>query len=225
MIPACSRVNWKPSYRIIPSRFPPVGLFDRVADPADLEAVYLVQNLTNPRIRQEIGEISLVPREERLSGPGSTPIMAAFTHLNPSGSRFSDGSYGVFYAGVDLDTAIAETRYHRERFMAATEQPSMQIDMRVYLTDVDGELHDIRGHKNLTEVYDPNDYTAGRALGRALKEVNSSGIVYDSVRWRDGECVGIFRPLVLSNCRQGAHLAYRWNGEKIEAVYILHAEF
>ena len=225
MTPALSHVHWKPSYRIIPSRFPPVSLFDRVADPADLEAVYLVQNLTNPRIRQEVGDLSLVPQEDRICGPGTTPIMAAFTHLNPDGSRFSDGSYGVFYAANDLDTAIAETRYHRERFMAATDQPAMELDMRVYLTDVEGDLHDIRSHEELADVYDPDDYSAGRALGRALKELNSWGIVYDSVRWRDGECVGIFRPAVLSNCRQGAHLAYRWNGEKIEAVYMLHAEF
>ena len=31
--------------------------------------------------------------------------MAAFTHLNPEGSRFSDGSYGVYYAAHTLATA------------------------------------------------------------------------------------------------------------------------
>ena len=48
--------------------------------------------------------------------------MAAFTHLNPEGSRFSDGSWGVFYAGNDLNTAIAETRHHRERFLRNAAQ-------------------------------------------------------------------------------------------------------
>ncbi len=36
-------------------------------------------------------------------------VMAPFTHLNPKGSRFSDGSYGVYYAAKRLSTAIAET--------------------------------------------------------------------------------------------------------------------
>ena len=48
--------------------------------------------------------------------------MAAFTHLNPDGSRFSDGRYGVFYAARSLDTAVAETMHHRANFMAATSR-------------------------------------------------------------------------------------------------------
>ena len=54
------------------------------------------------RLRQELGQLDLVPRERRISGPGTQPLMAAFTHLNPDGSRFSDGTYGVFYAARSL---------------------------------------------------------------------------------------------------------------------------
>src|SRR4051794_2233977 len=90
-------VDWRPAYRLVPSRFPPTGLFDRVADPADLDAVFAIEALTNDRLRDEAGDLRLLPAEERISGPGTTPIMAAFTHLNPEGSRFSDGSFGVYY--------------------------------------------------------------------------------------------------------------------------------
>jgi hypothetical protein len=86
---------WGPTYRLVPSRFPPIDLFERVAAPEDLDTVFAIEALANPRLRQEAGEISLVPREERVSGPGSSAIMAAFTHLNPLGSRFSSGAYGV----------------------------------------------------------------------------------------------------------------------------------
>ena len=85
-----SEVRWTPCYRIIPSRFPPISLFEAVADPADLEAVYAIEAMTNDRLRDEAGELSLVPPEDRVSGPGSSPIMAAFTHLNPVGDRFTD---------------------------------------------------------------------------------------------------------------------------------------
>ena len=103
-----SETSWKPSYRLIASRYPTVSLYDDIADPADLEVVFAIEALTNPRIRNDLGQLQLVPPEERISGAGSTPIMAAFTHLNPEGSRFSDGSYGVYYAAQDLDTAVAE---------------------------------------------------------------------------------------------------------------------
>lgn len=218
VIPPVTRVEWKPSYRIVPSRFPPVGLYDRVADPADLEAVFAVENLTNPRIRQEAGEISLVPLEDRVSGDGTTPIMAAFTHLNPEGSRFSDGTYGVYYASRSLDTAVAESRYHSERFLMRTNEEPIELDMRTYLADLIGDLHDIRGRKDLGAIYDPNNYSASQALGRELKAINSYGITYDSVRNPKGECSGVLRAPVLSPCIQGEHFGYIWDGSKITAV-------
>lgn len=218
MIPSVSRVEWRPCYRMISSRFPPVGAYDRVAHPADLEAIFAVENLTNPRLRQEAGELSLVPAEDRLSGEASTPIMAAFTHLNPEGSRFSDGTYGVFYAGRSLDTAIAETRYQRERFLSRTKEEPIEIEMRTYLTDLNGDLHDIRARRDLAAVYDSNNYAAGQALGRELKAADSWGIVYNSVRDPGGECAGVLRPPVLSNCVQGPHFGYLWNGSRITAV-------
>ena len=81
-----ARIEWKPCWRIIPSRFPPIQLFERVTDPDDLEAVFELDALTNPRLRDEAGDIELVPPKDRISGPATTIIMAAFTHLNPNGS-------------------------------------------------------------------------------------------------------------------------------------------
>lgn len=219
MLPQVTRVEWTPSYRIVPSRFPPVGLYDRVSDPADLEAVFAVENLTNPRLRQEAGEISLVPPEDRVSGPGTTPIMAAFTHLNSEGARFCDGTYGAYYAGRSLGTAVAESRYHRERFLARTKEEPVELDMRTYLSDLRGELHDIRGRKDLAAVYDPEDYSASQALGRELKAARSDGIVYDSVRDPGGECAAVLRPRVLSPCVQGPHFGYIWDGSRVTTVY------
>jgi hypothetical protein len=146
--------------------------------------------------------------------------MAAFTHLNPDGSRFSDGSFGVFYAGVDLATAIAETTHHRARFMRATGQPRMELDMRVYTVDLDGELHDITGRRaELPLVYHADDYAGGQALAVRLRSDGSSGIVYDSVRRVEGACVAVFRPRCLSNPRQERHLCYVWDGRAISTIY------
>jgi hypothetical protein len=91
-----ARVSWRPSYRLIASRFPTVGLYDAIADAADLDAVFDFEAFANPRLRDELGELQLVPPAERASGPGPTLVMAAFTILNPEGSRLSDGSYGVY---------------------------------------------------------------------------------------------------------------------------------
>ena len=215
-----TRLLWRTCWRIIPSRFLPVQLFERVADPVDLDMVIAIESLTNDRIRDEIGEVQLVSPEDRVTGPGASVILAAFTHLNPEGSRFSDGSYGVFYAAHDLDTAIAETRYHRERFMRATQQTRMELDMRVYTLTLRGQLHDIRGQqKRLSAVYHPDNYSASQQFGKKLRGQGSWGIVYNSVRRIGGECAGVFRPRTLSNCKQGQHLCYVWDGEQISHIY------
>ena len=221
MTPPVARVEWKPCRRIVPSRFPPIQLFERVTDPADLEAIFELESMTNPRLRDEVGDTRLVPEHERISGPGTSVIMAAFTHLNPQGSRFSDGTYGVFYAAYDLPTAIAETKHHRELFMRATQQPRMELDMRVYLVDLVGNLHDLRGRKRAHRlVYHEDSYTVGQNLAGRLRAGGSSGIVYDSVRNAGGECAAVFLPRLLSNCRQERHLCYVWDGARIATIYV-----
>lgn len=215
-----ARIEWRPCYRIVPSRFPPVGLFDAVADPDDLEAVFQIEAMTNDRLRDEVGEISLVPTEDRVSGPGTTPIMAAFTHLKPDGDRFTDGSYGVFYARQNLETAVAETKHHRIRFLEATDEPAQELDMRVYAVDLRADLHDIRGMQaSIPTWYHPTRHAMSQELARGLRESGSDGIVYDSVRHDGGECAAVFRPRLLSNCRQERHLCYVWDGQTIAMIY------
>lgn len=212
--------HWTPCYRIIPSRFPPIGLFEKVARAEDLDAVFQIEAMTNDRLRDQVGDLALVPPEDRVAGPGTTLIMAAFTHLNPEGSRFTDGSFGVFYAGLTLDTAIAETKHHRGKFLAATDEPAQEIDMRVYAVDLAADLHDIRPLvNNHAHLYDPDTYIHAQGLATELRDAGSDGIRYHSVRHQGGECAAAFRPRLLSNCRQERHLCYVWDGAVIKTVY------
>ena len=215
-LPPVKRIRWSHAYRIVPSRFPPIGVYDRIADPADLDAIFAIEALTNPRLREEAGVLKLVPKEHRISGPGATPVMAAFTHLNPEGSRFSDGTWGVFYAAHSVATAVEETVYHRERFLAATAEPACDIQMRCYRTSVDSKLHDIRG--GWPDVHAPDSYAASIALARELRAADSNGIVYDSARHQGGECLAAFYPDVVARCVQAQHLIYRWDGQHIAMV-------
>lgn len=213
-------VQWHPCYRLIPSRYPTVGLYDAIADPAELDVVYAIEALTNPRIRDEIGQLQLVPPEERVVGAGTTPIMAAFTHLNPEGSRFSDGSYGVYYAADTRDTAIAEVGHHRGIFLSRTCEPEIDIDLRLIVADLDAPLHDLRPlRETAPEVYHPQQYGASQALGRALREAGSWGVLYHSVRHEGGHCVGVFRPRALKAARQSSHIALHWDGQRITHWY------
>ena len=221
-----ARVSWRPSYRLIPSRYPTVGLYDAIADPADLEFVFAIEALANPRLRDQLGELQLVPAGERVSGPGATPVMAAFTHLNPEGSRFSDGSYGVYYAAHSLATAVAEVSHHRAVFLRRTDEPAIDLDLRLVTANVEADLHDLlepgiaaNESTRFASVLDADDYGPSQSLGRRLRAEGSWGIRYPSVRHIGGECVGILRPRALRHAKAAAHLALHWDGARITHWY------
>ena len=216
-------LDWSPAYRVIPTRFPAVNLFDRVASPDDFEALYALEAMTNDRLRTEVGELDLVPPEERRFGPGWGPIMAAFTHLNPLGSRFSDGTYGVFYCARSRATAIAETRYHTGIFLAATHERPLRQQMRLYTVIARGEVADLRNDPSLDPaVLSPEDYVAGQSLGRAVRTAGLAGIVYPSVRDKEGECLAAFKTTLLRDCHHAAYLEYNWNGSAVDMVFELN---
>jgi len=218
--PELRRVRWAQACRIVPTRYPAVSLFDRVADAADFDALYALEAMSNERVRQELGEIERVAHDERVFGPGSGPIMAAFTHVNALGSRFSDGRHGVFYAARERATAVAETRHHHGRFLAATREGPMHLPMRLYCVAIDARLHDLRpAGAVLQAVFDADDYTAARTLGHALHAAGSAGVAYRSVRHAGGQCVGLFRPRGAKQCLHAAYLLYAWDGEQFADIF------
>jgi len=217
---ATRRIRWQPAFRIVPTRYPTIYIYDRVADPADFDALYALEALTNDHLRAEAGDIDLVPLDERIFGNGAGPIMAAFTHINPDGSRFSDGRHGVFYAAHDKPTAVAETQYHQARFLAATAQPVMHLPMRLYSVKVSATLHDLRPLDAVPKaVYAADDYSAAHSLGASLRQAGSAGVVYRSVRHEGGECVGLFKPRGASQCLHAAYLLYVWDGQRFTDVF------
>ncbi len=218
--PPVTGIVWEPCVRIVPSRFPPIDLFERVADPADFESVYAIEALTNARLREEVGELSLVPAHDRVSGPGASWVMAPFTHVAPPGGRFSTGSFGAYYCARTLETAVAETRFHREAFLRATRQGALELSMRVIHATLDADLHDLRGlAREQPAFYSPTDYSASQALAERLRMAGGWGIAWDSVRHEGGECAAVLRPPALTAPRQAQHLTYLWDGERITHVY------
>jgi hypothetical protein len=210
--------DWPQAWRIIASRYPPIHLFERVSEnPAVWDALIALESATNPRLRDEIGEISMVPPERRISGPNASWVMASFTHINPRGSRFSYGTWGVYYAANRIETAIAETVYHFGQFAGDARDPPRREDMRVQVAAIANMFHDVETlpRAKRAAVLDPDSYDASRALARTLREAGSNGLSYPSVRDADGRCIAAFWPDVVGIPIQERHLQYEWDGEKV----------
>jgi hypothetical protein len=213
-----AKIQWKRAVRIIRSLYPPIDLFEDIADPADWALIISAEQKTNPRLMETIGNLDLVPPERRVNGPGASLLMAPFTHVSTDRpSRFSDGSFGVLYVGKTFEVALFETMHHHARFMGATaERLGWTSQFREIILDVDAQLHDIRNAAGSSSVLTPDDYTEGQALGSHLRSLGSDGIVYPSVRASGGECTGLFYPDLASPPTQGRHLDYHWDGAAVD---------
>ena len=215
-------IRWRGAVRLVPSRYPTVGVFDRVSAPADLDAIIELEGWTNDRIVAELGTLSAIPREEWVAGrPMDSVIMAAFCHPPPGGARFSGDDRGAWYAGRTIDTALAESIHRRTRELEEVGGLETYVQMRVYLADFSARFHDVRrpapagkGSAFWKALYHLSDYTASQRLGRQLLESGSNGIVYRSVRDPSGECLACFRPRLVRRVRAGGHYEYRWEGSR-----------
>ena len=220
--PRGRRIRWAETWRIIASRFPPIDLFERVSSRAGVaDALIELEQLTNPRLRDEIGEIRLVPEARRIVGPNSSYVMAAFTHINPKGSRFSAGAYGVYYAARALSTAIAETAYHFGRFASDSHDPPRREDMRVLLGAIDRTFDDVTtlSPAQMNAVLDKASYAASQPFGAQRRDVGVDGLYYPSVRESGGECIGAFWPDAVGIPTQERHLNYEWDGARVSRYF------
>ncbi len=214
-----ARVEWRAAVRIIRSVYPPIDLFEDIADPEDWPLLISAEQKSNPRLMETIGNIDLVPPARRVAGPGASYLMAPFTHVSTDRpSRFSSGRFGVLYVGREFQTALLETAYHHARFMADTQQPAgWTSQFREILLDVHGDLHDLRGgNPAYSKALDSVEYNESQALGERLHASASEGLVYPSVRNPTGECVGLYYPDLASGVAQGAHFDYHWNGTRVD---------
>ncbi len=211
-------VHWTGARRIIRSVYPPIDLFEDIADPADWPLLISAEQKTNPRLMETIGNLDLVPPERRVGGPGAGYLMAPFTHVSPDRpSRFSAGAFGVLYIGDSFETALAETIHHHERFMRRTDEPAgWSSQFRELILDAEAVVHDLTDTAAYAEALDPDDYGEAQRVGASLKAGGSDGILYPSVRNAGALCLALFYPDLAAAPVQGRHLDYHWNGERVD---------
>ena len=213
MTPPVSLVRWRSAPRLVPSRFPVAGLFDGVAAPEDLEAIFELEGWTNDRISAEMGTLNLLPKSEWVIGtPMASVVMAAYCHPRAGGGRFSGEDRGAWYAARTIETALAESIYHRTRELQEVGGYETRMQMRVYLADFSARFHDLRTLRGAAAMLHPTDYGPSQQLARALLEAESNGVAYRSARHAGGECLACFRPALVRNVRIGGHYEYRWEG-------------
>ncbi|CFR02590.1 RES domain [Yersinia frederiksenii] len=189
-------------YRLIHTKYPPISIFADVANPEEFDILFEIQEITNPRLSNEVGNLNLLSREEWVLGiPGAHYAMAAFTHVNPDGSRFSNGDYGVYYIGDSKDTAIAEVRYHCERYWQNVPELKFEcFEYRCLATELGGAVFvDVTSLPDEHDYYHPTNYREAQVFGAGLRSARETGVTYRSVRHSGGVCWGLFTPKMITS--------------------------
>ncbi|OYX07833.1 MAG: hypothetical protein B7Z15_15600 [Rhizobiales bacterium 32-66-8] len=195
----------QPAYRLVPSRFPPIGLFDTVATAADAAAVMELAGWTNDRLVAE--RLDRLPPDQWVYGrPNASIIMASFLHIAPGGMRFNGPDLGAWYASASIVTAVAEVGHHLRREAVARSVKTMRRTYRSYTATLSGDYLDLCGKQaEYADAYASDSYDGGQVLGEKIRASTSSGIVFDSLRHQGGCNVVGYRPPGITDVVQADH--------------------
>lgn len=134
-------------------------------------------------------------------------------------SRFSDGSFGIWYGCDSVETSVFETVYHWVNgFLkdAGFEKENVIAERKLYLVACDAALLDFRPHALKSPgLVHKSDYSYTQAIGARLHREGHPGLVTASARHVAGHNYVILNPNVLSNPRQHCQLRYQLAGNRI----------
>jgi len=222
--PQQTRLEQDETHRLIPYRYSDRGrpILNLLAEDDDdlLSDLTELEGTTNDRLLGESGRLPGISAIELVSGFRLAHIVnASFTHAHPGGARFNSAGRGAWYAAFEMQAAQTEVAFHRAVELKEVgwkaEEVSAYID---YLADFRHEFHDIRGDSDFADCLDPNSYAASQMLGHKLLTSGSAGIVYPSVRHKDGVCIACFRPPLVLNVRGGPMVTFTFNDAELTAV-------
>jgi len=192
------------------------NLFDDLTDDADAwQSAQQLELETKPNVFTNQPPIIYRPFQE-----SEWNMAIGFPFLNSSQSRYSDGTYGVWYGAADLETTVCETVHHwRTKLLLDAEgflKPGVSIERKVYLVRCDSALIDLRPVvQKFPELIYPEDYRATHAIGRKMHHEGHPGLVNKSARCK-GDIYAIFNPDVLSNARHACFLTYITTDKGVE---------
>lgn len=225
-LPALQVLAFRTSYRIINANLAPHNLIADITSYADYEVVLEVIALTGVDAADVVGRPALVPPTEWPTGPGAAWALLAFT-IPGRPSRFTDGSYGIWYAGEEYDTAVAETRFHQERLMRQWGEPPQDIEKQALHAQLSGPAVDTRDLQMADPALyaalhdpDPANYPPAQAFGLTCHRSAAALIVYHSVRRAaagapGSACIGALRANAIFGASPRVRTTYHWDGHVV----------
>ena len=131
-----------------------------------------------------------------------------------SSTRYSNGSYGVWYGTDTLKTSIYETVHHwRSNLLKDVnwqDIEGVEVDRKVYLVRCEAALLDFRPKIHThPALIDAESYHLTHQVGARIHHDGHPGLISQSARCKGGDVYAVLNQRVLSNPRQFCYLSYR----------------
>ena len=118
-------------------------------------------------------------------------------------TRFSDGTFPVFYSSLEKDTAEAEICFHFSKFANGRKEP-LSFYYQQFSCRFAGLEKDIRPKlADWPELTHDTDYGFCNRLGREACDARIDGLIAPSARRRHGANLPIFRRTAISDPESG----------------------
>lgn len=206
-------VPWKgETFRLIPSRFPPVSVYEGLVANDRMDALVDIENLTNPRLQSQARIASMENKDPKTSARLQNWNLAPFAYGHPEGSIFFDADRPCLEVAADRQTALAISVAKRQRFLACTSEGPIGLDMRMFKTPLSGRFVDLR-HLSAEKVRD-----IGRDFGKSI-EADVDGVLFHSIERPSATAISVLNGSILEQTLQAVHYRYQWNGERISLLY------
>lgn len=204
-------------FRLIPSRFPPVDVYENIVSSDRVESLVAVENLTNPRLQaaQRLTQhyTNLQPDSPRLQNWNHAP----FAYSNPEGSRFFSPERPCLELADCRQTALAISVARREKFLFRTKEPPTGLDMRMLKTPTSGRFMDLR-HLSL-DLSRQDRWKLGADLPASVQ-----GILFRPPERPSATCLAVLDNSALGRSVQTEHYRYVWGGAEITKLYAFDNE-
>lgn len=188
-----------------------------LVDASELDALSEIEGASSTRrIAQARGAGEVQSHELVYGVPHAHFINACFAYAKPrEPNRFNGADRGAWYAAFDVETSLAEVKFHLTEMLAAAGDFNATVDYAEMFASFAGEFLDLRAHPQHQALHPEKaiGYPAGNALANAARIRGLNGIIYPSVRNPGGTCLVALFPHAVQSVAQGDVYRMVWSGE------------
>jgi hypothetical protein len=192
---------------------------------SELEALSEIEGATSTRrIAQARGAGEVQSHELVYGVPHAHFINASFAYAKPrEPNRFNGADRGAWYAGFEVETSLAEVKFHLTEALAVAGDFNATVEYAEMFASFAGEFVDLRVQPT-HEALNPEKtvgYPVGNALADAARARGLNGIIYPSVRNSGGTCLVALFPHAVQSVAQGDVYRMVWSGQPEPVVSLV----